>query len=489
MKKYSSYQKTEKVYFSGEFAFPIVLVAIASLISYVLLYLFGIGIAILFNLVISWLSYGYLYYYGKSNIGITFDFLKGVLLFISVLLFVDYGVYVLVVYQKSGVFNLLYFQLWLSILFGVPILYYCFQYLRYFFEARKQALRYFKVSLTVHHDRELLIQIDNIQFVNTTNVTMSDIKLEKAPCFYSQEELKKYDSRNRNHYLEQNYYDGRINMPFDSNFLYMSWYSIIEDKYYDIELPFPYEKLTIEQEKYPTDVSAILRGKKAKKLNLHIYENGGICLFNEDTILIDHSESTPTAITEEKRNEKIALHRSSQDYYKNPKAFSELIQKIKFSNGIEERFQIKNKLILWAISVSGLKGNNYFDVFDVSFNEYKSEKESLQEVLPRFLPNKIEIVYRGDYLYRWLILNINMQELYHCIQKITNQNEQIPVSFNLVFENASNTDLTFTISCNEKSEVFTNWEIQIDKDRKQSMENHFLDKDDDETKGLLLKET
>src|SRR6187402_2270600 len=204
MKKYNSYKETKEVYFSGEIIFPVTLVLIASFITYGLLYFFGVAIAVFFNLFISWCSYFYLYYYGKSNTGITFDFLKGVVLIVGILLFVDYGVYALTVYQKTGLFNEFYFQLWASILFGTPLLYYGFQYARYFYYKRKMAVNYLKVSLKIHHDRELLTYIDSIQFLNTSKSKISDIKLEKAPCFYSKEELEKMeDDSTRNYYLEK----------------------------------------------------------------------------------------------------------------------------------------------------------------------------------------------------------------------------------------------------------------------------------------------
>jgi tetratricopeptide (TPR) repeat protein len=486
---YSFYKKTEEVYISSEIAFPIALMLIASFITYGLLYFFGITVAILFNVFISWCSYFYLYYYGKSNTRITFDFLIGVMLILGLLLFVDYGVYALFVYQKTGVFKKLYFFLWLSVLLGFPVLYYVFKYTRYYFKEKSMAETYFKVSLTVHHDRELLTVIDSIQFVNTSNRTMSDIKLEKPLCFYSEEELLKMENDNSIHYnLEKDVFYSRINMPFGSHTLFMSWYSIIEDKYYDIELPFPFEKLVIEQEKYPTNVSEILRGKKSKPLNLHIHANGGIRLFNTDEVLIDLPESIPTAISEEQKNKKIEFHRNSHDYYRDPKNFSVLIEKIKNSKGIEERFLIKNKLMLWSITVSGLKGNNYLDVKDVSFRKYKTELAELEITNLRFLPKELGIVYRGNYLYDWLSLYINTQQLYRSVQELTAGNEKIPVSFELVFEDLSESGLLFTIRVGDKVLLFTNWKIYIKKDRKQDMTDHLLDIDEDKQKQALYKE-
>lgn len=487
-KNYRFYEKTDEVYISSEFAFPIAVLFIASLITYGLLYFFGIFIAVLFNVIISFIGNFYFYYYGKSSTAITVEFLIRVALVSGVFLFIDYGVYALVEYQNTGVFNKLYFYLWLTLILGVPVLYYIFQYSRYYFKETTMAITYLKVPLTVHHDRELLTVIDNILFVNTTNRTMSDIKLEKPLCFYSEDELLKLEDDNSiHHYVEKDVFYSRINMPFEADTLFMTWYSIIEDKYYDIELHFPFEKLVIEQEKYPTNVSTVLRGKKTEMINLHIHTNGGIRLFNNDSVLIDVSESIPTLITDEERNKKIDFHRNSHNYYRDPKAFSNLIEKIKSSDGIEERFLINNKLIPWGLTVSGLKGRNYLEVFDVSFSKYKIEINEIETPKSRFLPKKLEIVYRGNYLYDWLTLRINTQKLYHSIQRLIDANDEIPVTFEIVFED-SLTDLNFRIIANEKSIVFNDWKITIHRDRKQDMDDHLLDIDEDQQKHTLYKE-
>lgn len=488
-KNYSFYKKTEEVYLSPEFAFPIAVIVMASAITYVCLYFLGITVAILFNVFISFCGNFFFYYYGKSSTTITLEFLIRVALTTAFFLFIDYGVYALVIYQETDVFNKLYFYIWLTIIVGGPFLYYVFQHSSYYFQEKSMAVTYIKVFFKVHHDRELLTYIDTIQFVNTARCTMSDIKLEKPNCFYSESELNKMDSSDRNYYTGESVFSEMIHLPFDADTLFMSWYSIIEDKYYDIEVPFPFEKLVIEQEKYPTNVSAVLRGKKTKKLNLHIHENGGIRLFNEDEVLIDLPESIPAVISEEQRNEKIEFHRLSHEYYSDPKAFSSLIEAIRASGGIEERFQIQNTLVSWSMSISGLEGNYYFDMLDVSSHKYKSEKGTLELPMFRFLPKKLEMVYRGDYLYRWLVLRINYQKLYQSIQKLTDGNEKSSVLFDLVFENSSKkTDLKFTLTVNGKSEVFTNWEMQIDKNHKQSMQDHLLDVIEDETRRTLLKE-
>ncbi len=488
-KNYSFYKKTEEVYFSTELAFLIVPVLIASVITYCLLYFFNTTIAILFNVFIAFCVNLYMYALGSSYSKSPFNLLITTALTSALLLFVDYGFYALIIYQKTGVFNAFYFQIWLAILLGVPILYYVFQYSRYYFRERSMAVTYLKVYLTVHHDRELLTVIDHVQFVNTSNRTMSDIKLEKPLSFYSEEELFKLkNDMSIENYLEKNVFSGRVQMPFGADALFMSWYSIVEDKCYDIEVPFPFEKLVIEQEKYPTNISAVLRGKKTKPLKLHIHAKGGIRLFNDDTILIDIPESTPATISDEERNKKIELLRDSQEYYKDPKAFSDLIQRIRSSNGIEERFLIKNEPIYWSINVSGLKGKNYLEIYDVSYKDYKIEINNTETAALRFLPRRIEILYRGYHLCNWLTLCIDYQKLYQSILELAHGNEEVPVLFSLVFEGLSETGLKFSIVSNDKTLLFNDWKIKIKKDRKQDMEDHLLDINEDEQKRTLYKE-
>lgn len=491
MKKYSVYQKSESVYFGPELAFPIALILIASAITYGLLYFLGIVTAILFNVIISWCAYYFVHSY-RSDARITFNFIKGVLLILAILLFVDYGVYALVTYQKTGIFKKLYFQMWLIATFGVPVLFYTFyfiiEYSRNYFSGTQMAYYFFKVLLDIDYDRELLTYIDNIQFINTSKKVSSDIKLEKIPCFYSEQELKEMESDSiRNYYLEKSFYSEMTQLPFGTDLLKISWFSIIEDKYYDLELPFPFDKISIENQKYSTNASSILRGKKTKPLTLHIHANGGVRLFNSDTVLINHLESVPSPISAEERNKKIKQHQYSHEYYNDCEKFSNLIEKIKTSGEIKERFLIQNKLIPWRMSFSGLQGDNFFEITDASFAEYKREKNDLEESALRFLPKKIQIIYRGYHLYPWLIIRVNTQKLYHCIKEITNDNEQCAVYFDLVFESYSKTDLTFTITANENKIVFTYWEIEIDTFRKQSMNKHLLNTDETYIQQKLLK--
>ncbi|MCP2025521.1 tetratricopeptide (TPR) repeat protein [Flavobacterium sp. HSC-32F16] len=488
MKNYRSYKKVDPVYFSGEIFFPVGLLCAAALISYVLLYFIGFGFAVFFNAALAWCGYFYFYYYGRSRAGITLEFLAGVFLLTAFLLFVDYGVYALVEYQKTALFNGLYFSIWLTILLGIPIVYYTHYFGSHYYAKVRLANAYFKASFSVYHDRELLMYIDSIAFINSSKHLISDIKAANNVPFYSEEELAEMETSSKYYHLQQSAFSGLIHIPFGTDSFEISWYSIIEDQYYKINVPFPFDKLQLEEEKYPLNESKNIRGQKIKRTYLHIYQNGGFKLYNDDAVLLDFTTNESTEISEEEKNEKIITHQSSHKYYNNKEYFYQLIESIRKSNNIQERFELKDKLTAWNLEFSGLDQHHYLEITDTTFGNYKIEKEAAAEISPRYLPKKITFVYRGSYLFPWMKLHINPQKLHHFIEKVLPDDFENRVSFSLEFKENNPKDLLFTISSNEKKVVFTDWEIEIDEYRKKEMDEERYEKIEDDTKRALLKE-
>lgn len=488
IENYRSYKRIDPVYFSGEIFFPVGLLFAATLISYGLLFFLGMGFTIFFNAAIAWCGYFYFHYYGKSSSNISFEFLMGFLTVLALLLFVDYGVYALVTYQKTGLFNGLYFSIWLAILMGSPLVYYIHYFESNYYARKNLASAYFKASFGVYHDRELLTCIDSIAFINGDKQLKSDIKLENDTCFYSDEELAEMEISSKYNHLQKSVFSSLIHIPFGVDQFLMSWYSIIDDKYYSINVSFPAEKVLLEEEKYPLDEPKSLRGKKAKRMYLHMYQNGGFKLYNEDTVLLDYSSNTATAISAEERNEKITKHRRSHRYYDDKEKFAQLIEKIKKSGGIQERFELQDKLFSWNMTFSGLDERNYVEILDTSFKKYKIERDAIAEAALRHLPKKITFVYRGSYLFPWLTLHIDTQKLNRIIERNKDSEEQHDISFSLDFKNVSEKELVFGITVNGKKAFFNDWEIEIDERHKKDIDEEQLEKREDDTKRGLLKE-
>lgn len=488
MKNYRSYKRVDPVYFSGEIFFPVGLLFVAALISYFLLYFIGLGFAVFFNAALAWCGYFFFYYYGRSRTGISVEFLFGVIMITALLLFVDYGVYALVTYQKTGNFNGLYFSIWLVVLLGTPLAYYTHYFGSHYYKQVNLASTYFKATFSVYHDRELLMYIDSIAFVNSSKHMISDIKLENNICFYSEEELSEMETQTKYYHLNKSAFSGLIHIPFDADRFQISWFSIVEDRYYKIDVPFLMDKLEIEEEKYPLDEPKNIRGKKSKRIYLHIYQNGGFKIYNDDTVLLDFEANSPTEIKEELKQEKIITHRRSHNYYDNEERFSKLIESIKNSNNIQERFGLKDKLVVWNLEFQGLDKRNYLEINDNYFKYYKIEKEDILQPALRHLPKKIIFVHRGSHLRTWMRVHIDIQKLNQKIEEVLSAGSENEVLFLLDFKDAAAKDLIFSVLANDKKVIFTDWEIEIDEYRKKEIDEEHLEKQEDETKRALLKE-
>ncbi|WP_343697813.1 tetratricopeptide repeat protein [Flavobacterium sp.] len=488
MKSYSSYKRVDPVYFSGEIFFPVGLLFAAEFISYFLLYFLGLGFAVFFNAAIAWCGYFFYFYYGKSHGGISLEFLFGFVLVTAFLLFVDYGVYALVNYQKTGEFNGLHFLIWLTIVLGSPTVYYIHYFGSHYRARVRLANRYFKSTFSVYHDRELLMHIDSISFVNSSKYLISDIKLENNVCFYSEDELAEMDIQSKYYHLNQSAFSGLIHIPFNADKFEISWFSIVEDKYYKVSVPFPIQKLELEEEKYPLDEPKSIRGKKSKRIYLHIYQNGGLKLYSDDLVFIDFTSNDSVEISQEEKEEKLIVNRSCHNFYNNEKRFSQLIEKIKKSNHIQERFEMKDKLVVWGLEFSGLDKRNYLEINDNYFKYYKIEKEVIAEPALRHLPKKIIFVHRGSYLRTWMRIHVNIQKLNQKIEEVLDSGSEKQILFSLDFKDADANDLVFTVTGNTKKVIFSDWEIEIDEYRKKEINEEDLEKKEDETKRALLKE-
>lgn len=488
MKNYRSYTRIDPVYFSGEIFFPVGILCVASLISYVLLYFIGLGFAVFFNAVLAWCGYFYLYYYGRSRTGITLEFLAGVIIITALLLFTDYGVYALTAYQKTGIFNGLYFSIWLIILLGTPVGYYIHYFGSNYYAKVRLGSTYFKAYFSVYHDRELLTYIDSIAFINSSKHLISDVKIENNSPFYSDEELAEMQTAAKYCHLQQSAFSGLIHIPFGADRFEISWYSIIEDQYFKVNIPFPFEKFKLEEEPYPLNEPKNIRGKKVKRTYLHIYQNGGFKLYNEDAVILDLKTNMPTEISNDLKNEKIITHQTSHKYYDNKERFYQLIESLKKSNGIQERFELKDKVLVWNLEFSGLSKDHYLEITNVNFENYKIEKEAAAEIALKTLPQKITFVYRGSYLFPWMKLHIDTQKLNQLIEKVLIDDFENRITFSLDFKDKDASNLDFTICAGGKKVTFTDWEIEIDEYRKKDMNDEQREKNEDETKRTLLKE-
>lgn len=309
MKRYKLYKNVKPVCCNFEelLANIVLPLVIASYISYPILYFLGMENAIIFNAFLA-LSANYFHkgiknylpVFNNNDLGLRgFSWFCSFITIFIVLLIADFGFYLLVLYQKKNEFNIFLFYSWLLILFGLPLLYYLLKFGQYYFTKKYQDLEFVNIVLAVNHDLDLFLAIHNIQFVNTANRKSSDIKITNNIRSYSQKEFMTTKTKSRHYYLNKEGFREVIHIPFNANTVLLSWFSYGENKYFEIEVPFPFKKFIEEQEKCSIDKFNVFRSRETKPLYLHLYLNGGVKFFYKDIILIDCPENKERQISEQ----------------------------------------------------------------------------------------------------------------------------------------------------------------------------------------------
>ena len=318
MKRYKLYKKVKPVYCNFEelLANVVLPLVIASYASYPILYFFGTKSAIIFNVFLS-LSANYFHkglknylpVFNNNDLGFRLSlswFCSFITIFI-VLLIADFGFYLLVLYQKKNEFNIFHFYSWLAILLGLPLLYYIIKFGQYYFVKKYQNLEFVNIVLAVNHDLNLFLAINNIQFVNTGNRKSSDIKITNNIGSYSQKEFMTIKTKSRHYYINKEGFREMVEIPFNADTVLLSWFSYVENKYYEVEIAFPFKKFIQEQQKCSIDKFKVFRGRETKPLYLHLYLNGGFKFFYKDIILIDSPENKEREINEEDKKIKFGM--------------------------------------------------------------------------------------------------------------------------------------------------------------------------------------
>lgn len=307
--RYKLYKKVKPVYCNFEELLTNIILplVIASYASYPILYFLGTASAIIYNVILAlsanYFHRGLKHYFQFLNddlkMSVGFSGFCSFLIILIVLIISDFGFYLLVLYQKNNEFNIFYFYSWLSLLFGFPLLYYALKLGQYHYVKKHQDQDFVNVVLAVNHDLDLFLDLNNIQFINTANRKSSDIKITNNIRSYSQKEFVTLKTKTRKYYANKEGFRELVQIPINSNTVLLSWFSYVEDKYYAVEIAFPFQKFIKQNDEYQSNKFKICRGRETAPLYLHLYPNGGFKFFYRDIILIDSPENNEIQINEE----------------------------------------------------------------------------------------------------------------------------------------------------------------------------------------------
>ncbi|VXB20356.1 conserved membrane hypothetical protein [Flavobacterium sp. 9AF] len=485
MNTYKQYIKVEAPYFNlSEFlVFPIAPILVSMILAYFSLLFLGftftclfIGVGVLFiNAIYHGLkratpngnNYGRST--GMPGFLVLLSLLPSYLAILSILTIANVGVYLIVQYQKTAVFNHTVFYIWASIMFGLPIFYYVFRYTKYYYLVYSQALNYTEISLHIKFDPEFLIKIDEIHFINCTKKRIAKCTFKKGREFESQKTLASLNITERNRILYSPAFNERMSVPVNTSLVRIAYYSISEDLYYQDEIVFPYKQLIFEQNRYPLNKSKILRGKTTNPLSINFHEKGEIKIFSGTKLLLQKKLKTNFEKTEN-NNEYYEIMTSSEK----KEAFSTLLLDNQTRERIQIREKIKETLFNWTLHLD-LSHNHLVCIYDCNNNESlrnrfdaaKTEHYIFQNSLPK------EMLFYCDAFDRtkWLEIAIDTEKLYEIICKNKSSTFELLLTVNI-----EDGTIALTLKIEDQSIEFDFWQKDIFKETLLEIQNKIKEK-------------
>ncbi len=486
MKKYTSYKKITEPYFSFSelITFPVLPIVLVALESYVILLFAGLAAMVIVNIIIAVVLT--VLYDGLKKMSPNgsnnptsislIDFIGAVLpsflLICGSMAIINSEIYVIVIFQQTGVFYKMYFYIWLFVMFALPALYFLSVQLKYQFELYCQAYYFTPLSFHIKHDRELLTGKIQLAFLQTNRKLITAISV---PANKDEEKLGKLVSKSvaeRNEYLYEPVYNEMIQIPDKANRIRISWYSVVEDVYYEDEIDFPFDKLVFVENQYPLNVPALLRGKKTDRITLSIKQGGEIQLFNKHENLLDRVFIKPVEISAEKKKE------WTEEF---GKKLSARIHAIKESHAIEKRTQLTDYMCDWELTGVGLEGH-HVEVKDVKNNYTTGDPIAFNTFEKRRLPIFLDVDYRKE---SWLNIHIDAEKLSDLI--LQRGGEEPAITFELQLDPEKGA-ANLIVKNGDQVLPFTAWEKKLNEYRLKEVQNKFLVKKEQTIKNDFLKD-
>jgi len=411
-------------------------------------------------MIVSSLAYYAVFF--ATNFGVGYDELKyfsfatvatfagSFLVAFLILLFLNYGVYFVVTFIKSGVFYKSGFYIWLSIFVvlaaSLVVAYVVEDYLKLAKESK-----YVDSYLTVSYQNRMPLYFDEIKFENSSTKSETIIEFDNKldeEYFYRKDPAEKYPD-----YVEIR---KSLSIPVGTDRVYMSWYSFVEDKYYKDVFPFDYSKFADNIKdayapsfgNYLEKMFPFLRKKKISHVYMRFYLNGEV----------DFSRSMQRT---GKRNVGFYIKVETEQVEEDAKRYfigqylidyddPALKEKFKLMVGnkknVDEIYE-NSKYIwhkaTWKIEVEGSGLHEVLSVGDVRMNSYTVSYGAISKPEVRPLPESIQIKDEFVNGKKWVVnITLDTNKLYDLIKDYPADKE---ITFKIVARSIKESDIGFFV--------------------------------------------
>jgi len=490
LKAYTSYTKAEPPFFNlSEFlTLPVLPLTAVAVVSYPILYFLGLVPMLVVNVLIAFVATGI--YHGFKNATpngahsrsravpgyiVMLSLLPTFLVILGAELTVNAGMYILVTYQKTGVFYGWYFCAWMFVVFGIPGLYFFAQHLSYRRLLYFQARHFRPLSLSIIWDAELQIYMEEIVFLNTERKLLGNAFVNDRPAM-RRAATRIMSLKERNAYLYNTVFATTVHIPKDADRLRISWYSVTEDCWYQEEIGFPFQKLVYIENNYPLDQSKLLRGERTDPVTLSLGEGGRVHLYNREYAVIEPVYLKPVPADEAKKKALLGftMYEWLQDNTEKLEDSRVLLERVR------QRSLLSDFACRWQVTGSGLE-EHVLTAYDVRGGTDNGREAGFHILEMRFLPLMLEFSYA---CYRWARLHIDAEKLCGLLQTTGCAGADISFEINLDVEKG---DVSFSVKCSGVVLPFTAFEKEIVSDSLSVVKKKIRKAKEKNTKNELLK--
>lgn len=362
----------------------------------------------------------------------------------------NFGVYYLVQYYKTGILNKLAFFSWLLVAIGGPLGYIGTKEFSAWWATSTHERHFTPVFFSIYTYPELAITIEELKFINTSDGRESTIQLRQHDQFDW-----KGEAGNGRSLWEV--FSQKIDIPKGADKFVMSWYSLVEDKYYSDEFPFPYERFSLM--KFPVGT------KEMEPLSLHIKPEGKVDLFGSYHRLLFYYKDVATKPTSEKeKNEKLAAFISQNMLKVSAEALVSGLQEIKTSGRLQQRIEMEEKAFTWSMDLDGPGKVSTIWLKDFRYQDYKVAYQWLNSTSKRPLPANLSLYFNmeDEESGFWATFTPDVEKLYEIVLALTGGDEEIPVKFSFTIKDRLESEMEFLVASDTERVIFTNWQVKID---------------------------
>lgn len=438
--------------------FAIIGIIIIAAIQFGILYKFGLKGGIIFAIAFSFLfSFGrqvllsYARGMGDSKgTGPSHEFevfSSQLLICLALFAVYSFGMYFYIAYLKTGILNKPVFFSWLVICIGIPVLFFSIQLIRSQLTESDHSKNYIRAQFQIFHYNELPIFIETLKVKNKITGKEAKVTILNQSRHYSEEFLNGLNIWDKTRYRNPDV-DPRDLIPLNSDQLYLSWYSPLEDVYYQDVLDFPFNEFEISTE---------VDGQKILNIQLEVYPKGKVYLYTTKDRK-RHTYQFKTKELSEKQKTNLIELMGLYDY--------RISNSEESHKRMEARIKEEESLFPMAYNITGPGELKSIHFDDRRYWGYDSTYSPLNTLSLKPIPYNITLnfINTGKVKIKNTTIFFDKEKLYKTIESLSKGNKDVPIEFFISIKGKNKEDYKVLVKGNNQSIVFTDWERHFEEE-------------------------